>query len=436
MARAIVGMFEPISPNFYPPLHDFLTKINLILGATSRSGNAHYVTAIVNSDPIIQRLIIKIIKMKILKKDFRLIESEFEQERFRNDFNGRCIKSMLLLDTTQINMVYNEDDERERQKEKADAKKCTYYVATASASPSISAQMIQDTCAHPEYSFKDRRMQSFKNKEQYFKVCIDENKNFIEHMADAGLFYTGEIDDDCVECFYCGRGICDFEKGDVPLHLKLKWHGKCKYMQYLEENVDVPLTEANLNDITDIANKFKSLVKDTTAVDKPKTQKTQPLKTTKSDSNASNTNSPHIQKTVTKTQEDKDKLSNVQAKFKAKTLHMSDIGMFADNEDFEGPELSYDFIKDSDTVPLAYNDIVYATVNWFPYKSQLVEFFNRETDNNPTSSLCKLCNKNESCILYFPCAHEVTCLKCGTSYRTCCVCDEPVSGSICLNTPN
>lgn len=77
---------------------------------------------------------------------------------------------------------------------------------------------------HPELFNLEKRLLTYKTAP---KILQD----FALDLSLAGLFFTGFVN--TVRCFYCGKGIFDFEEGDIPLTQHRKYNPGCLFIQMI-----------------------------------------------------------------------------------------------------------------------------------------------------------------------------------------------------------
>lgn len=65
-----------------------------------------------------------------------------------------------------------------------------------------------------------------------FDVWPKSMKQTPKKLSDAGFFYTKT--GDCVICFSCGGGLCDWDEEDDPWEQHALWHSKCDYLQLIK----------------------------------------------------------------------------------------------------------------------------------------------------------------------------------------------------------
>lgn len=77
----------------------------------------------------------------------------------------------------------------------------------------------------PNYALLSKRLDSFDNWPfGYLVKPLD--------LAEAGLVYSGT--GDFVRCYFCGGGIRNWERDDVPMEVHAKWYPKCPHVLLLE----------------------------------------------------------------------------------------------------------------------------------------------------------------------------------------------------------
>ncbi|XP_012350956.1 baculoviral IAP repeat-containing protein 3 [Apis florea] len=84
----------------------------------------------------------------------------------------------------------------------------------------ITSHISNDEIDNIDYHFEIARLQSFKN----WPVSYIEPKK----LAAAGFYYTGECDK--VRCFECQVEICQWVRGDIPMVDHEKWSAKCRFI--------------------------------------------------------------------------------------------------------------------------------------------------------------------------------------------------------------
>ncbi|XP_053396407.1 baculoviral IAP repeat-containing protein 7-like isoform X1 [Mercenaria mercenaria] len=73
----------------------------------------------------------------------------------------------------------------------------------------------------PQYAVYSKRLESFELWPEYLLV---QKKDMVE----AGLVFTGV--GDSVRCYFCGGGLRNWERGDVPMEEHAKWYPKCPHI--------------------------------------------------------------------------------------------------------------------------------------------------------------------------------------------------------------
>ncbi|XP_053396556.1 inhibitor of apoptosis protein-like isoform X4 [Mercenaria mercenaria] len=91
----------------------------------------------------------------------------------------------------------------------------------ASRPPPIALGINVEKPKFPQYAFVPKRLESYKEWPEY--IPIDK-----ADLVEAGLVYTGV--GDSVRCYFCGGGLKNWERGDVPIEEHAKWYPKCPHI--------------------------------------------------------------------------------------------------------------------------------------------------------------------------------------------------------------
>ncbi|EZA50661.1 Apoptosis 1 inhibitor [Ooceraea biroi] len=79
---------------------------------------------------------------------------------------------------------------------------------------------------YPEYSSYDTRLDSFKS-------CSNEHRQFLEQLADAGFFYTGNANE--TRCFYCSLQVRDWYANNDPWKMHASQMSTCPYLLLIKD---------------------------------------------------------------------------------------------------------------------------------------------------------------------------------------------------------
>ncbi|XP_053396396.1 E3 ubiquitin-protein ligase XIAP-like isoform X3 [Mercenaria mercenaria] len=90
--------------------------------------------------------------------------------------------------------------------------------------------LISKKPTFPRNAVYAKRMESFEAWPEYLPVKkVD--------LVGAGLVYTGV--GDSVRCYFCGGGLRNWEKDDVPMEEHAKWYPKCPYVLLVKDQANV-----------------------------------------------------------------------------------------------------------------------------------------------------------------------------------------------------
>ncbi|XP_053396381.1 baculoviral IAP repeat-containing protein 7-like [Mercenaria mercenaria] len=267
----------------------------------------------------------------------------------------------------------------------------------SSRPPPIALGINVEKPKFPQYAVYSKRLESFEAWPEYIPVDkID--------LVDAGLVYTGV--GDSVRCYFCGGGLRNWERGDVPMEEHAKWYPKCPHIL---------------------------LVKGQTYIEKlSRGEKPEVDGNTSSGHNDSSTATDIINSVAAQ--------SCIQMGYKDNMVQKA-IDIYNKkygNNDFKGkdlceilfeleenPDPSFTQTGTEDNNQSAQVDSVTSFEDIEPLETLLEE--NQRLKEN---QMCKICLDSRADVIFLPCGHMVSCPQCAPALTKCPVCRKTVNGHI------
>ncbi|XP_043280002.1 baculoviral IAP repeat-containing protein 7-B-like isoform X2 [Venturia canescens] len=224
--------------------------------------------------------------------------------------------------------------------------------------------------AHPEYASYDARLSTFKS----WPKSMPQTK---ECLADAGFWYTGRSDQTI--CYHCGGGLKDWEPTDDPWEQHAQWFSKCYYLLMVKG-------QAYVNTVTG------------QTISLPSNEETMQM------------NLPSYIKKVepkvsSEKEKDGEKSSNAGPSAQSSSTSVNSL--------VEGSRSATVDEKSS------------------PQKVE-AGTTSQENAKKPIDDarLCKICYGEELGVVFLPCGHMVSCVKCAPGMVTCALCRQSVSMTV------
>ncbi|XP_045195485.2 baculoviral IAP repeat-containing protein 2-like isoform X2 [Mercenaria mercenaria] len=247
----------------------------------------------------------------------------------------------------------------------------------------------------PQYAVYSKRLESFEAWQEYIPV---EKLDLVE----AGLVYTGV--GDSVRCYFCGGGLRNWERGDVPMEEHAKWYPKCPHILLVKGQAYVEKLSRGEKPEVDGVTRLQD--KSTTAnlIDSMAAQSC-------------------IQIGYT------DKMVQ-----KAINIHTNKYG----NSDFKGKELCEIIFELEENPDASFtetgrddkNQIAQLESNATNEDIEPLETLLEENQKLKENQMCKICLDSRADIIFLPCGHMVSCPQCAPALTKCPVCRKTVNGHI------
>ncbi|KAL5004428.1 hypothetical protein ScPMuIL_017884 [Solemya velum] len=230
-----------------------------------------------------------------------------------------------------------------------------------------------------------------------------------QHLATAGLFYTGSGDK--VRCFSCGGGLRDWEDSDDPWVEHARWYPTCSFVQQVKGPDFVKAVQEASPEYPHSHSEA--------AIRKSECMRSSPA-----------------------------------------VLQILDMGF-----DRSLVEIAVDKIRDENRDVTTEDVLSLLLDREIDYSNSEIEMEGDHTENNQSTSeptpttnmaekksdpeteaekevpragiremeeqlLCKICMDDQSCMVFLPCGHLVTCAMCAPALRTCPICRTNIEGTI------
>ncbi|XP_060587497.1 baculoviral IAP repeat-containing protein 7-A-like [Ruditapes philippinarum] len=249
----------------------------------------------------------------------------------------------------------------------------------------------------PQYAVISKRTESFESWPEYLPVKM-------EDMVEAGLVYTGV--GDSVRCYFCGGGLRNWEKGDVPMEEHTKYYPKCPHILLV---------------------KGKAYVEKIARGEKPETDC--------ADGNSSISNSAdssYLTDSVA-AQSCMDMGYSKEIVKKAIDIFINKHG----NDHFKGRDIC-EIIFDIEENPEKYSPDAAANteaeettqINEDDEPLETIETLLGENERLKEQYTCKICLDRRVDVIFLPCGHMVSCPQCAPALTKCPVCRRTINGQL------
>ena len=266
-----------------------------------------------------------------------------------------------------------------------------------------------NTCQpkYPRYVLRINREESFKTWPDHLPVNVSE-------LVDSGLVYTGV--GDAVRCYHCGGGLRNWERGDNPMFEHAKWYPNCPhvllvkgqaYIDAVERGEDLAASERQTGppeikaDIESAAAQACLEIGGCT-VDEVK----KAITTYKSKQGDDDFTARDLLQLIL----DEDEVQEGEPKVDAgASSHASNRAPHVNPASNAG-----DCISRATT------------------KSEVKEIRQMAEENEriKEQQLCKICLDKQSCVVFLPCGHLVSCLQCAPALYKCPLCRLEIRGQV------
>ncbi|XP_053396546.1 baculoviral IAP repeat-containing protein 2-like isoform X1 [Mercenaria mercenaria] len=259
----------------------------------------------------------------------------------------------------------------------------------AARPPPIALGINVEKPKFPQYAFVPKRLESYKEWPEY--IPIDKMA-----LVEAGLVYTGV--GDSVRCYFCGGGLRNWERGDIPMEEHAKWYPKCPHILLVKGQAYVDkLSRGEKPDVEEVDN-----TKQPSAIE---------------------TN--HLGSAAAR--------SCIEMGF-AEDMVKKAIHIYIEKHgstDFKGAELCkilFDLEENQDVTVLTNKlDDSFIDDN---DKLEPLETLLEENHRLKENQLCKICLESRADVIFLPCGHMVCCPQCAPALTKCPVCRKTVNGHI------
>ncbi|XP_048765138.2 uncharacterized protein LOC125672973 isoform X2 [Ostrea edulis] len=206
-------------------------------------------------------------------------------------------------------------------------------------------------------------------------------------MAKAGFFYVGH--NDYVRCFFCGGGLKNWERADIPWEEHARWFPRCAFVRNVqgEEYVSIIQRKTQPDDFVPVCGPTGQGLEKQVIVDLLK-EEGYPQQ--------------RIQSAISMWEHRRDLVGY---KLPMKAEDLIEI-MEEDNEDHQNR-----------STPSSQS-------------STEVQILQTELSSLTSTLLCKVCFTQEVGIAFLPCGHLICCRECGPAVRKCLLCDVIIKGTI------
>lgn len=238
---------------------------------------------------------------------------------------------------------------------------------------------------HPAYTSISARIGSFVNWPKATVVTPEE-------LAEAGFYYTGNRD--CVQCFQCSGGLCDWNQGDVPVAEHIKYFPQCSYAILNHQPDD--------NQVCSQESAISSEGYHSANDESPQSSSSQ-------SSSSSDSSDDEAELTV---------------RMNADSTIVQTSPTASNN-----PEIIPESEQASEEMPSASN-VAEASPETQHTDQPKQQPQSAPAPAQPTDIRCRVCLDRTMCVLYMPCKHIATCEQCGPSLMDCPICRERIQGII------
>ncbi|XP_053396554.1 baculoviral IAP repeat-containing protein 2-like isoform X2 [Mercenaria mercenaria] len=258
----------------------------------------------------------------------------------------------------------------------------------ASRPPPIALGINVEKPKFPQYAFVPKRLESYKEWPEY--IPIDK-----ADLVEAGLVYTGV--GDSVRCYFCGGGLKNWERGDVPIEEHAKWYPKCPHILLV---------------------KGQAYVEKLGRGEKPDVEEV--------DNNKASIDDKHHLKTAAV-------LSCIDMGF-SEVMVKKAIKIFIENHgsnNFKGEDLCkilFDLEEGQDEA--YFEEQLDECTPDDCEKIEPLETLLEENHKLKENQLCKICMDSRADVIFLPCGHMISCPQCAPALIKCPVCRQTVNGHI------
>ncbi|CAC5393831.1 BIRC7_8 [Mytilus coruscus] len=268
-----------------------------------------------------------------------------------------------------------------------------------------------DKPKYPKYAVRSTRLDSFK----YWPEHLTQSP---EEMSFAGFFFTG-IEDHC-RCFFCGGGLRSWEPGDQPWIEHARWYQNCaflrnckgdKFVQDVQMNRLIPTTKQDKNESsghTSLQYEHRNTKKNIDFGSHPAVLSVSEFGY---DESLINRAYNSIQKAGTTDITGKLLLEKI-----FKLEESSKIDAPSGQQQNSLKETSVEKYKQEITVD--------------PELELSVRSLEEENQNLRDQQTCKICLDEPIAIVFLPCGHLASCVKCAPALRICPICRAFIKGTV------
>ncbi|KAL5018677.1 hypothetical protein ScPMuIL_004399 [Solemya velum] len=296
---------------------------------------------------------------------------------------------------------------------------CQDSVSTATRNSKLAlADDVFGICSqrpkYSRYAVLAARISSFENWPVYREITP-------QCLAQAGFFYVGFGDN--VKCFFCGGGLRDWEPQDIPWVEHARWYPRCAFLVQCQgkefvQTVQQHDTEPNL---------YETESPGQQRVPVPPTNDSDDSDPMTSVAAQSAIEMGYTEVTV------KDAVRQLRQQTGSSVFGAVELVSFImENAETEGQSQYPAQHKDETNKRSgALKQNVIKTLSSTDGKLEknlrsLVE----ENRQMREESMCRICLKESSCIVFLPCGHMTTCPGCARALTKCLVCRKIIRGSI------
>ncbi|XP_061177609.1 uncharacterized protein LOC133186371 [Saccostrea echinata] len=233
----------------------------------------------------------------------------------------------------------------------------------------------------PPYAILSKRISSFEGWSKDIPQSPTE-------LSKAGYFYVGVSD--YVRCFFCGGGLRNWERSDVPWEEHAKWFPRCAFLRNVKGEEYVSLVQRN-SQTDDFAQATESEV--------PGADQNHLIFEILEEEGYPR---DRIQSAINAWKQRRDRVG---FKLPMKAEDLVDIL----EEDSESPE---------------------NTCTSLSQKPEELQTLQTEFSFLQSTLLCKVCFKQEVGMAFLPCGHLVCCKECAPAVRKCILCDVIIKGTV------
>ncbi|KAH3725741.1 hypothetical protein DPMN_051590 [Dreissena polymorpha] len=292
---------------------------------------------------------------------------------------------------------------------------------------------------HPDLASRENRTSTFLN-------WTNSHNASINSLVNAGLYYTGTGDE--VRCFQCGGGMRNWKQGDDPWMEHAYWFPDCEYVRQRrgQDFIDMARMGRAFERGLDIGSSQRTLQ----TTEEERTSETQLFS-----QHRANPRAPPSDIASLQIPDDLmvDSVANMGFDKEHVILALGHIRRtHSEGYKIQPEELIDYLLANPRTEPSVVTPGVSKEINEEarPKKERKNKKKSNDVNNAlDTSSenkdisaildeneklkqqfMCKVCMDNNACVVFVPCGHMVTCVKCASALRKCAICRANIQGSI------